>query len=81
MDANAVLIPPNSIQLADYTLEKSQDLVINLTLNDPVEAFLDVRLRVTISNNGVDILETNPGFMPSVPIRLNQFNPSDTQRV
>ena len=75
VDANAVLIPPNSIQLADYTLEKSQDLVINLTLNDPVEAFLDVRLRVTISNNGVDILETNPGFMPSVPIRLNQFTP------
>ncbi|GEM_PF-5816050 len=72
IDANAILIPPHSLTLADYQLEKSQDLMINLTLNDPVEPFWDVKFRLTISNNGSDILQTKPGFAPA-PFRLDQF--------
>lgn len=73
VDVNAVLIPPHSLNLSDYGLEKSQDLMINMTLNDPVEPFWDVRFRVTVSNNGVDILQTNPSYQPT-PYRLNQFS-------
>ena len=74
IDANAVLIPPHSLQLGDYQLEKSQDFMVNLTMNDPVEPFWDTKLRVTISNNGVDILQTIPGFTPASPLRLDQFS-------
>ncbi|MEP1780773.1 MAG: hypothetical protein ABJH72_00940, partial [Reichenbachiella sp.] len=73
VDVNAVLIPPHSLTLTDYALEKSQDLMVNLTLNDPVEPFWDVRFRITVSNNGVDILQTNPGYQPAA-YRLNQYS-------
>ncbi len=72
VDANAVLIPPNSLKLSDYALDRSQDLMINITLNDPVEPFLDVTFRVTISNNGTEILRTSDSFLPN-PVRLDQF--------
>lgn len=45
--------------------------MVNLTLNDPVETFWDVRFTVTVSNNGTDILQTSPSYMPQ-PYRLFQ---------
>lgn len=72
VDANTVLIPPHSLTLADYQVEKSQDLMVNITLNDPIEPFWDVRFRITVSNNGTEILQTSPSYMPEA-YRLNQF--------
>ncbi len=72
IDAQAILIPPYSLDLSSYQVDQSQNLMLNLTLNDPTEPFWDVRLRLTISNNGTEILQTSPGFDPS-PLRLNQF--------
>ncbi|MCP4460096.1 MAG: hypothetical protein GY816_19040 [Cytophagales bacterium] len=72
VDVNTALIPPYSLTLADYALERSQDFMINITLNDPVETSLDIRLRLTISNNGTDILRTRSDFNPGF-ITLNQF--------
>ncbi len=73
VDANAILIPPYSLTLSDYAVERSQDLMIDVTLNDPIETSLDVRFRITISNNGTDILQTSPNFSPTV-ITLYQFS-------
>ena len=73
IDANTVLVPPYTLELSDYQVEKSQDLMVNITLNDPIEAFWDVRFRITVSNNGTDILQTSPSFQPE-PYRLNQFS-------
>ena len=73
VEVNTVLIPPYSLTLADYQVEKSQDLMVNITLNDPIESFWDVRFRITISNNGTEILQTSPAFLPE-SYRLNQFS-------
>lgn len=67
------LIGPHSIFLGDYTQEKSEDVIVNLTFNDPVEPTWDVRLRLTILNDGVPILTSADGFLPA-PITLTQFS-------
>lgn len=73
VDANAILIPPHTLSLSDYALERSQDFIVDLTLNDPVEPFWQVRLELTIENNGVEVLKTHPAFEPASPIHLDQY--------
>ena len=73
VDANVVLVPPHSLTLSDYSLERSQDFMIQLTLNDPVEAFRDVRLVLTIENEGTEILQTAPFFIPTSAVQLSQY--------
>ena len=73
VDANAILIPPHTLSLSDYALERSQDFIVDLTLNDPVEPFWQVRLELTIENNGVEVLKTHPAFEPAAPIHLDQY--------
>jgi hypothetical protein len=71
---NGVLIPPHSLSLNDYTNARASDLFFNVQLIDPVEAFVPIRFRLTIVNNGQEILQTDPSYLP-MPRRLNQFQP------
>lgn len=71
---NGVLIPPHSINLSDYANSRSADLFFNVQLNDPVEASVPVRFRLTVVNNGQEILQTDPSFLP-LPRQLFQFQP------
>lgn len=74
VQATGVLIPPHSLLLSDYRMMKSQDIMYTVTLNDPVEASRDVYFRITIRNNGRDIMMTDPNFQ-AMPINLLQFMP------
>jgi len=66
------MIPPRSLDLGVYTMERSQDLGFNVTLNDPIQASLPVQLSLSIENNNNLIYKTDPNF--SGPnITLSQF--------
>ena len=65
------MIPPRSLDLADYTVNRPQDLFFNAILNDPVEPFRQVKLKLTVKQNGQDIYVTDPNYA-FTPIRLNQ---------
>ncbi len=66
------MIPPRSLDLGVYSLERSQDLSFNVTLNDPVQASLPVQLRLTIESNNQVIYKTDPNFI-GTNITLSQF--------
>ncbi len=69
---NGILIPPHSLDLSVYAQERTQDLSFNAILNDPVEPFREVRLRLSVVNNGQELYVTDPNL--AVPtIQLNQF--------
>jgi hypothetical protein len=74
VQATGVLIPPYSLLLSDYRMMKSQDILYTVTLNDPVETSRNVYFRITVRNNGKDIMRTNPNFQ-SMPTNLLQFTP------
>ena len=71
---NGTWLPPYSSLLSDYAADKSQDLMFTVLLNDPVEVSRDVRFRLTIENDGREIMITNPNFLPQ-PMTLHQFTP------
>ncbi len=71
--ATAQMIGPHSVYLADYYGQKSEDFILNLTFNDPVESQWQVKLKLTILNNGEPILETRDNFLPQ-SITLTQFS-------
>ncbi len=66
------MIPPRSLDLDVYKVDRPQDLFFNATFNDPVRPSIDVRLKLSIERNGQVIYETDPNFSPP-PITLNQF--------
>ena len=66
------LVPPHSLNLGVYGAERSQDLTFNAVLKDPVQASLQVRLNLSIEQNGNVIYQTDPNY-PGMPITLNQF--------
>ena len=72
--ANGSWLPPYSFLLSDYAQDKSQDLMFTVMLNDPIEVSRDVRFRLTIENDGREIMVTNPNFLPQ-PMTLHQFTP------
>ncbi len=72
VNLTGIMIPPNSLDMSVYTQERTQDLIFNAILNDPVELYRDVKLRMTIRNNGQDLFVTDPNLAVP-PIRLNQF--------
>jgi len=65
-------IPPRSLDLSVYGVERSQDLTFNAVLTDPVQSSLQVRLQFSVERNGEVIYQTDPNFR-GVPITLNQF--------
>lgn len=66
------LIPPHSLNLGVYGAERTQDLTFNAMLKDPVQASLQVRLSLSIEQNGNVIYQTDPNYL-GMPITLNQF--------
>lgn len=86
---NAVLVPPYSVYLADYTSPTSDRLIANLVLNDVTRPELRVRLRIKITGQNI-ALETKPEYIGreivlegGVPTRLTgvdlaeYFNPNN----
>jgi len=63
------LTPPYSLKLSDYNTTTSEKLFVNLLLTDVNEADLQVRLRFSISGNGVNIQSTN-FVQNAAPIQL-----------
>lgn len=89
VNGNAVLIPPYSVYLSDYTSRTTDRLVLNVVLNDVARPELRVRLRMRIEGQNIK-LETKPEYIGSeiilqggVPLRLNgtdlteYFNPNN----
>lgn len=66
------LVPPHSLNLGVYGAERTQDLTFNAMLKDPVQASIDVRLSLSIEQNGKIIYQTDPNYL-GMPITLNQF--------
>jgi hypothetical protein len=66
------LVPPHSLNLGVYGAERTQDLTFSAMLKDPVQASLQVRLSLSIEQNGTIIYQTDPNYV-GMPITLNQF--------
>ncbi|MEO0474027.1 MAG: hypothetical protein AAF206_30740, partial [Bacteroidota bacterium] len=66
------LVPPRSLDLAVYRTDRPQDLFFNAMLNDPTEPSIQVRLLLSIEQNGSVIYQTDPNFR-GTPITLDQF--------
>ncbi|MEE9372648.1 MAG: hypothetical protein V3V00_06300 [Saprospiraceae bacterium] len=69
---SGAMIPPRSLDLGVYANERSQDLIFNAVLNDPVKTALDVTLSLSIEQNGEVIYQTNPNYF-TPPMTLSQF--------
>jgi hypothetical protein len=74
------LLPPHSLDLSVYGTLRTQDLVFNAVLNDPVEPFRDTRLKLYIENNGNTIYVSDPNAAfptlrldKQVPVVLDGF--------
>ncbi len=65
---NANLQPPSSTYFSDFTTPGSEKLKVNLIFNDYNEPDYDVRLKLTITGQGIT-LSTSPNFQPS-PLKL-----------
>lgn len=72
VQVNGSMLPPHSLNLKVYGLERSGDLTFQLLLKDPVEANLYVRPVISIEQNGSVIYQTDPNF-GGEPILLSQF--------
>ncbi len=71
---SGTLIPPHSLVLADYGGDRSQDIIFTVTLNDPVDVSRDIYFRITVKNNGREIMMTDPNYVP-MPMTIFQFSP------
>jgi tetratricopeptide (TPR) repeat protein len=69
-----MIISPYSFDLSVYAFERSQDIMFVATLQDPVEPFRLIKFRLSILNNGQEIMATNPNFNPP-PIILEKDIP------
>lgn len=69
---SGIATPPYSLNLEEYVAIRPEALSFFITLNDPVEPFREVYLRLAILHNGEEILFTDPNYQPT-PIVLQQF--------
>ncbi len=67
------MLPPYSLNLKVYSLERAEDLSFNVMLRDPVQANLLVRPVITIEQNGSIIYQTDPNYAGKT-ILLSQFD-------
>lgn len=68
------MLPPYSLDLKVYSLERAEDLSFTAILKDPVEANLLVKPVITVEQNGTVIYQTDPNYAGKT-ILLSQFNP------
>ena len=69
-----MIVGPYSFDLSVYAFERSQDIMFVATLQDPVEPFRLIKFRLSILNNGQEIMATDPNFNPP-PIMLEKDVP------
>lgn len=72
VQVTGALIPPHSINLGVYGADRAEDLTFNALLKDPVQASLQVRLSLSVEQNGRIIYQTDPNYS-GMPVTLNQF--------
>lgn len=74
VNLSGVLIPPYSTHLSDYGSTSAQNLMFTATLNDPIESSRNVYFRLTIYNDGQELMQTNPNIS-QMPFQLFQHTP------
>ncbi len=77
--ATVQINPPATTYLTDFTALGSNQLSVNLFLNDFNEPVYDVRLKISITGNGISLV-THPGYVPpliSLSPGANLFSGSD----
>jgi len=73
--ASTQIIPPYSVYLPDYAVPGSDKLRVILVQNDLTQPSYDVRLQMTVEQNGVLIMRTAAQFNPQ-PLRLSPGIPT-----
>ena len=63
VQSTVFIAPPYSVYLSDYASASSQKMTVNLLLKDVLQQGIQVKLRVTIKGNGVE-LRSKPEFAP-----------------
>jgi hypothetical protein len=63
------VFPPYTVYLSDYASIASNKMMVTMTLKDPMEANVNITLRLTIRGNGIE-LRTRDDYRPQ-PIQLN----------
>ena len=58
------IIPPYSFDLSVYAFDRSQDVMFVATLQDPVEPFRTIKFRLSVLNDGEEIMATDPNYNP-----------------
>lgn len=66
------MLPPHSLNLKVYSLDRAGDLSFSALLRDPVQASLYVRPVISIEQNGTVIYQTDPNYAGN-PVLLSQF--------
>ena len=74
VNVEGMLMGPHSLVLSDYGFDRSEDILFIVTLQDPEEEFRLVKFNLTVSNDGQDILMTDPNYNPP-PIMLEKDMP------
>lgn len=79
VSAHLQINPPSTTYLTDFTILGSNRLSVNLFFNDFNEPVYDVRLKITIQGNGIN-LATHPNYVPpmiTLSPGANLFSGSD----
>ena len=73
--ASTQIVPPYSVYLPDYAVPGSDKLRVILVQNDLTVPSYDIRLQVTVEQNGTVIMRTSPTFIPK-PLTLSPGIPT-----
>lgn len=73
--ASTQIVPPYSVYLPDYAVPGSDKLRVILVQNDLTVPSYDIRLQVTVEQNGTVIMRSSPNFIPK-PLTLSPGIPT-----
>lgn len=73
--ASTQIIPPYSVYLPDYAVPGSDKLRVILVQNDLTLPSYDIRLQMTVEQNGSVIMRSSPAFVPK-PLTLSPGIPT-----
>lgn len=72
VQVSGTMLPPHSLNLKVYGVDRTSDLVFNAQLRDPAQGAIYVKPRVTIEQNGTILNQTDPNLIDE-PVLLSQF--------
>lgn len=73
--ASTQIVPPYSVYLPDYAVPGSDKLRVILVQNDLTVPSYDIRLQITVEQNGTVIMRSSPNFIPK-PLTLSPGIPT-----